>query len=192
MSDETGEHRAMAWATFGTVLTAIGAPVGTALAIWGASSHLWDDGYFLAGFAVSCLLTVLGVYALIGEFFGGIGVVRFPLPPTRHERATEHTATGELRVLVPKGRVPNVGPSRGGRTPEIQRVHDQLSQLHVREREQRLAQLQTQAEGQLAAALRSGHLLHAAGSQPSPLQARWRAQTQTLVKEVFGDLEPRA
>lgn len=179
----------MAWATVGTVLTAISAPVGTALAIWGAASHLWGDSYFLAGFAASCALTALGLYALIGEFFGGIGPLPFPLPPTRHERAARNEPAAELRLLVPRGPIPRVSPRSHGRTPEIQRIHDQLAQAHVREREQRLAQLQRQAEGQLAAALRSGHLLHAAGSQPSPLQVQWRAQTQTLVKELFGDLE---
>lgn len=75
------EHRAMAWATIGTVSVAIGATAGTALGVWGASSHLWGDGYFLAGFVAACALTMIGIYALVAEFIGGL-----PLPPTRHER----------------------------------------------------------------------------------------------------------
>ena len=80
------EHRAMAWASLGGAAVAIGATVGVGLAVWGATAHLWADGYFLAGFAATCLLTALGVYALIAEFLGGVGPVRFPLPPTRQER----------------------------------------------------------------------------------------------------------
>jgi len=79
----------MGWAAIGSALVAIGAPVGAGLALWGATSHLWGDDYFLAGFAASCGLTALGIYVLLAEFIGGIGPLRFPLPPTRHEREAE-------------------------------------------------------------------------------------------------------
>ncbi len=67
-------------------MIAIGGGGGCALATVGAASHLWGDAAFLAGFAFACLLTALGVYVLIAEFIGGIGRIKFPLPPTRHER----------------------------------------------------------------------------------------------------------
>lgn len=76
----------MGWAAIGGASVSIGAAIGAALGIWGASSHLWGDDYFLAGFALACLLMTIGVYVLIAEFFGGVGPLRFPLPPTRHER----------------------------------------------------------------------------------------------------------
>lgn len=72
----------MGWAAIGGALVVIGASVGAALATWGAGSHLWGDDAFLAGFAAAAALTGLGVYALVGEFIGGL-----PLPPTRYERS---------------------------------------------------------------------------------------------------------
>jgi hypothetical protein len=77
----------MAWTAICGALVAIGVPVGAGLAIWAATAHLWSDRFFLAGFIGACLLTALGIYVLLAEFFGGIGPIRFPLPPTRHERA---------------------------------------------------------------------------------------------------------
>jgi hypothetical protein len=91
----SSEHRAMGWAAIGGTSAAIGAPCGVALAIWGASSHLWADDYFLAGVAFACLLTAIGVYVLIAEFIGGVGRVRFPLPPTRSEREAERHPSEE-------------------------------------------------------------------------------------------------
>lgn len=92
----------MAWTAIGGALVAIGVPVGVGLAMWGATSHLWSDEFFLAGFIVACLLTALGVYVLIAEFFGGMGPIRFPLPPTRHERAetAEASADGSLTAWL--------------------------------------------------------------------------------------------
>jgi hypothetical protein len=74
-------HRAQAWAAIGAALVGLGAVGGGSLATVGASSHLWGDDVFLAGFAFACLLVALGVYTLVGEFIGGL-----PLPATRQER----------------------------------------------------------------------------------------------------------
>lgn len=65
---------------------AIGATTGVGLAVWSATAHLWNDGWFLAGFAAGCALTLAGVYVLVAEFIGGIGPLKFPLPLTRRER----------------------------------------------------------------------------------------------------------
>ena len=87
------EHRATGWAAIGGALVAIGAPTGLGLGLYGASSHLWGHEVFLAGFILACVLTTIGVYVLIAEFIGGIGPLRFPLPPTRLEReASEVTS----------------------------------------------------------------------------------------------------
>jgi hypothetical protein len=67
---------------------------------------LWGDDYFLAGFTVACVLAALGVYVLVAEFIGGIGPLKFPLPPTRHEREPKMQASRPARVYVPKGRIP--------------------------------------------------------------------------------------
>jgi hypothetical protein len=82
----SSEHRAMGWAAIGGALSAIGGAVGVALAVWGATTHLWNDDYFLAGFVIACFITALGIYVLLAEFIGGIGPIKFPLPRTRLER----------------------------------------------------------------------------------------------------------
>ncbi|HEY2767239.1 MAG TPA: hypothetical protein VGI76_03225 [Solirubrobacteraceae bacterium] len=83
------EHRAMGWAAIGGALMGVGALAGISLGVWGAGAHLWSDDYFLAGFAAALLLTLLGFYVLIAEFIGGVGPIKFPLPPTRFERAQQ-------------------------------------------------------------------------------------------------------
>ncbi len=95
MPNETNrsEHRAMAWAAIGGALVVIGGGGGGTLAAIGASSHLWGDHLFLAGFAFACLLTALGVYVLVAEFIGGMGPLRFPLPATRQEREVTASET---------------------------------------------------------------------------------------------------
>jgi hypothetical protein len=102
MQVDPSEHRAMAWTAIGGALVAIGVPVGVGLAMWGATSHLWGDGFFLAGFIGACLLVALGVYVLVAEFIGGIGPLSFPLPRTRHERAqaAEASADGSLTAWL--------------------------------------------------------------------------------------------
>lgn len=119
----------MAWAAIGATLAAIGAPTGAGLAVWGATSHLWGDGFFLAGFGVACLLTVLGVYVLIAEFLGGIGPLRFPLPPTRHERETKRSGGPPRPPQSP------VGPSPWARSPLERAVVDSLIAFEQVERE---------------------------------------------------------
>jgi hypothetical protein len=77
----------MGWAAIGGALVVIGAAVGVPLAIWGATSHLWSDGYFLAGFVGGCVLACLGLYVLVAEFIADL-----PLPATRHERRARRLA----------------------------------------------------------------------------------------------------
>ena len=79
--EQDSEHRAQAWAALGAALVGLGAVGAGTLATIGSGAHLWGDDVFLAGFAFACLLVALGVYALVGEFIGGL-----PLPPTRRER----------------------------------------------------------------------------------------------------------
>jgi hypothetical protein len=113
------EHRAMAWASIGGAAVVIGATAGVGLAVWGATSHLWSDGLFLAGFVVACAITALGLYALIAEFIGGIGPLRFPLPPTRHEREGKHALPiGSLPSLLSSG----AGTSPPAHAPQIVHV----------------------------------------------------------------------
>ena len=85
--EQDSEHRAQAWAALGAALVGLGAVGAGTLATVGASAHLWADATFLAGFALACLLVALGVYALVGEFIGGL-----PLPPTRRERERRRQA----------------------------------------------------------------------------------------------------
>ncbi len=80
------EHRALGWASIGGALVSVGALAGVSFGLWGAGEHLWGDDYFLAGFAASLLIAMLGLYVLLAEFIGGIGPVRLPLPLTRRER----------------------------------------------------------------------------------------------------------
>jgi len=94
-SENRSEHRAMGWAAIGGALVTIGGTVGAGLAFWGATSHLWGDDYFLAGFVVACLLTALGVYVLVAEFIGGL-----PLPPTRYERAQAKEASDPKELTL--------------------------------------------------------------------------------------------
>ena|ERR1700680_3624207 len=75
------EHRALGWASIGGALVGVGALAGVSFGLWGAGEHLWGDDYFLAGFAASLLITMLGLYVLLAEFIGGIGPIRLPLPP---------------------------------------------------------------------------------------------------------------
>jgi hypothetical protein len=103
------EHRAMAWASIGGAAVVIGATAGVGLAVWGATSHLWSDDLFVAGFVVACAMTALGLYVLIAEFIGGIGPLRFPLPPTRHEREAKHA--------LPSGSAPLPLSSGAGTSP---------------------------------------------------------------------------
>ena len=104
---------------------AIGATAGVGLAVWSATSHLWSDYYFLAGFALACALTVLGLYVLIAEFFGGIGPFRFPLPPTRHER----------EARKPDEQIPKPQLTRSGEPPLSSADRARIA----RETEQRIA-----------------------------------------------------
>jgi hypothetical protein len=117
----------MGWAAIGGTLSAIGAPSGVALAIWGASSHLWSDDYFLAGFAAACLLTAIGLYVLVAEFIGDL-----PLPLTRHERearrrsqaqdGTTRTASNERPVPLSDTDRRRIARETEGRL--AQEIHD--------------------------------------------------------------------
>jgi hypothetical protein len=202
MSNEANpDHRAIGWAAIGGTLAGIGAPSGVALAIWGASSHLWGDDYFLAGFAFACLLTTVGVYVLVAEFIGNVGPITLRLPPTRYEREAKRPASeGGLRVVIPpRPAIPQSGEVRPGNvyrrtmtyadTMRSQREAE-LSEQREREAQQRQRDAaQARAEVQLATALRSGHVLRGRGHGQSALGLQWYSQVETLIKEMFGELE---
>jgi hypothetical protein len=170
----SSEHRAQAWAAIGAALVAIGVAGGGTLATIGASSHLWGDDRFLAGFAFACLLVALGVYALVGEFIGGL-----PLPATRHERERRRAQRRPARRVVPKGRIPR-RPARptAGRTPHGP------ARLELKPHES--------AERQLAAAIRSGNVLRVRGDSQSQLGYQWRDEVEALVKASAGSWTPAA
>jgi hypothetical protein len=190
-NDADSEHRAQAWASLGATLAGIGGVGAGTLATVGAGSHLWGDDSFLAGFAFACLLVALGVYALVGEFIGGL-----PLPATRHEREERRRRAQRrpARVIVPKGRIPlHTPPPIEVSEGEIQRIAASRSsqlgfmpspgavrmELYPRKR----------AEGQLAAAIRSGNVLRVRGQTESQLGYQWRDEVEALVKASAGELD---
>jgi hypothetical protein len=166
------EHRTQAWAAIAAALVAIGAAGGGTLATVGASSHLWSDDDFLAGFAFACLLVALGVYALVGEFIGGL-----PLPATRHEReGRRRSQRRRPRLIMPKGRIPRrLGRPTAGRTPHGP------ARLELKPNQS--------AERQLAAAIRSGNVLRVRGDSHSQLGYQWRDEVEALVKVSAGELD---
>jgi hypothetical protein len=118
----------MGWAAIGGVLAGIGAPVGAALAVWGASSHLWGDDYFLAGFSLACLLTTVGVYVLVAEFIGEIGPLKLRLPRTRYEREAER------ETPLQRARA-HVDAARARQEAEVNRLRAREQDARQRQRE---------------------------------------------------------
>lgn len=110
--------RAASWGTLGSALLLLGGGVGGALGAVGASSHLWSDDAFLAGFALSCLIGAVGVYVLVAAFFGGIGPIRLPLPPLVFEKGgKDKKGQAVSRHAAPRaaGGEPGEPPPGGGR-----------------------------------------------------------------------------
>lgn len=175
------EHRAQAWAALGVALVGIGGAGAGTLATIGAGSHLWGDDVFLAGFALACLLVVLGVYVLA-------------LPLTRHEREEwrRHTQGRPIRVIVPKGRIPlRTAPTIEVSEGEMRRIAASgpasysggvgVARMELKPRKS--------AESQLAAAIRSGNVLRVRGQSASQLGYQWRNEVEALVKASAGELD---
>jgi hypothetical protein len=188
-NDTNSEHRAQGWAAIGTALVAIGGVGAGTLATVGAGSHLWDEDTFLAGFAFACLLVVLGVYVLVGEFIGGL-----PMPPTRREREERRRRAQRrpVRVLVPKGRIPlHTAPPIEVSDEELRRIAASgpasyvggvgVARMELKPRKS--------TESQLAAAIRSGNVLRVRGQSVSQLGYQWRDEVEVLVKASAGELD---
>ena len=187
-NDTNPEHRAQAWATLGAALVGIGGVGAGTLATVGAGSHLWGHADFLAGFAFACLLVVLGVYVLVGEF-----IAELPLPPTRHEREErrQQEQRRPARVIVPKGRIPlrtarpievseqELRRIAASRTSHVGTVGVARMELKPRK----------SAESQLAAAIRSGNVLRVRGQSEGQLGYQWRDEVEALVKASAGELD---
>lgn len=186
-NDTNSEHRAQAWAAIGAALVALGGVGAGTLATVGTDSHLWGDESFLAGFAFACLLVALGVYALVGEFIGGL-----PLPATRHEREERRQRAQHrpARVYVPKGRI----PLRTARPIEVseeeaRRIAGFRTPRQARGLEPMAEEPGKRAEGQLAAAIRSGNVLRVRGQSESQLGYQWRDEVEALVTASAGELD---
>lgn len=186
-NDADSEHRAQAWATIGPALVGTGGVGAGTLATVGASSHLWGDDSFLAGFALACLLVALGLYVLVGEFIGGL-----PLPATRREREERRRRAQRrpVRLYVPKGRI----PLRTARPIEVseeeaQRIVASRTPRRPTRQGRMVEQPAKRAEGQLAAAIRSGNVLRVRGQSGSQLGFQWRDEVEVLVKESAGELD---
>jgi len=186
-NDTNSEHRAQAWAAIGAALVGIGAVGSGTLATVGASLHLWGDDSFLAGFAFACLLVALGVYALVGEFIGGL-----PLPATRHEREERRRRTQRrpARVYVPKGRIPlHTPPPIEASEGEIQRIVADRALRQGTGQQRTTEPPGKRAEAQLAAAIRSGNVLRVRGQSESPLGYQWQDEVEALIKASAGELD---
>ncbi len=183
------EHRAQGWASIGAALVGIGCVGAGTLATVGAGSHLWSDDAFLAAFAFACLLVVLGVYVLVGEFIADL-----PLPLTRREREERRRRAQRrpVRVIVPKGRIPlHTARPIEVSEEEMQRIAASgpasyiggvgVARMELKPRKS--------AESQLAAAIRSGHVLRVRGQSESQLGYQWRDEVEALVKASAGELE---
>ncbi len=187
-NDTNSEHRAQAWAVLGAALVAIGGAGAGTLATVGASSHLWGDNAFLAGFAFACLLVILGMYVLVGEFIADL-----PLPLTRREReeSRRRAQRRPIRVVMPKGRIPlrtarpiEVSEQEMRRIAASRTSHIGAAGVARMEMKPRKS-----AENQLAAAIRSGNVLRVRGQSESQLGYQWRDEIEAMVKTSAGELD---
>jgi hypothetical protein len=123
-----------------------------------------------------------------GEFIADL-----PLPPTRHEREERRRRAQRrpARVIVPKGHIPlRTARPIGVSEEEVRRIAaSRTSHVGVVGVARMELEPRKSAEGQLAAAIRSGNVLRVRGQSDSRLGFQWRDEVETLVKASAGELD---
>ena len=79
--------------------------------------------------------------------------------------------------------------TRSAASAQIQEINRRMVEEHERQQRTKRDQTQKEAEAQLAAAIRVGHVLTTLTAAGLPLVREWMTQTAILVKEGVGELE---